>query len=210
MFDRFRQEENVVVLVDLIVPVSVFGVSSLFTPGPNNIMLAASGVNFGFSRTIPHMSGITLGFAVMNLAVGLGLGGVFESHPQIHLGLKYVSMAYLLVLAWKIATADAARSGDAGGRPLSFIQAAAFQWVNPKAWAIAVSAVATFTTVGGDLLTEVVMMTLIFLLISVPSTSTWALFGAVIARYLQSPIHLKVFNWSMAGLLVLSLVPSLG
>lgn len=196
-------------LVELIVPVTVFGVSSLFTPGPNNVMLTASGVNFGFRRSVPHMSGIAVGFSVMNLAVGLGLGGVFDTYPQIHVGLKYVSVAYLLFLAWKIATADAAKSGQAGGQPLSFIQAAAFQWVNPKAWAIAVSAVATFTTIGGDLVVEVALMSLIFLLLSVPSTSTWALFGTVIARYLQSAAHRKAFNWSMAGLLVLSLIPAL-
>lgn len=194
-------------LLELIIPVTVFGVSTLCTPGPNNVMLTASGVNFGFRRSVPHMMGITVGFAVMNLAVGMGLGGVFEAYPQIHMGLKYVSIAYLIYLAWKIAMASAAGDETSGAQPFTFVQAAAFQWVNPKAWAIAVSAVATFTTVGGNLYAEVILMSVIFLLLSVPSTSSWAFFGTVIARYLQNPKHRKIFNWSMAGLLLLSLAP---
>ena len=196
-------------LLELIIPVAVFGVSALCTPGPNNVMLTASGVNFGFRRSIPHMMGIIVGFSVMNLAVGLGLGGVFETYPQIHMGLKYVTIAYLIFLAWKMATADAASGNEACAKPFSFVQAAAFQWVNPKAWAVVISAVATFTTIGGDLMGEVVLMSLVFLLVSILSTSSWAFFGTVIARYLQSPRHLKIFNWSMAGLLLLSLAPVL-
>ncbi len=196
-------------LLGLILPVTVFGVSTLCTPGPNNVMLTASGVNFGFRRSIPHMMGITIGFALMNLAVGLGLGGVFEANPRLHLALKYVSVIYLLYLAWKIATANAVKEGAVVASPFTFIQAAAFQWVNPKAWAICIGAVATFTTVGGDLVGEVVLMSLIFLLVSVPSTSSWAYFGTLIARYLKSPQHLRRFNWAMAALLVLSLVPAL-
>lgn len=195
--------------LELIIPVTIFGISALCTPGPNNVMLTASGVNFGFRRSIPHMLGITLGFAGMNLAVGLGLGGVFVSNPQIHVALKYISIAYLVYLAWKIATAGEPKSATAQARPFTFVQAAAFQWVNPKAWAISVSAVATFTTVGGNLFGEVVLMSVIFLLLSVPSTSSWAFFGTVLARYLQSPARLKAFNWLMAGLILLSLAPVL-
>ncbi|HEY9079523.1 LysE family translocator [Magnetovibrio sp.] len=196
-------------LLDLVVPVMLFAAASLSSPGPNNVMITASGVNFGFRRTIPHMLGIAVGFAVMNLAVGLGLGRVFESNPQIHQVLKYVSVAYLIFLAWKIANAGHVKEGGAQSKPFTFLQAAAFQWVNPKAWAVAVGAVATFTTVGGDLLGEVLLMSLIFLLWTIPSTSIWTFFGTVIGRFLHTPGRLRAFNWFMAGLLLLSLFPAI-
>ena len=194
---------------DLIIPVTLFGISGAFTPGPNNIMLTASGVNFGFRRTIPHILGIAFGFAFMNLSVGVGLGGVFAAYPQLHMVLKYVSAAYLVFLAYKIAIAGQAQDGDGRAKPFTFFQAAAFQWVNPKAWAIAISAVSAFTTVGGNLFAEVLFMTVIFLIVTFPSASSWAFFGTVIARFLHNPTRLRVFNFAMAGLLVLSLVPVL-
>lgn len=195
-------------LFDLVIPVSLFGIAALSSPGPNNVMITASGVNFGFVRTIPHMLGIAIGFAVMNLAVGFGLGRVFEIYPQIHVGLKYISVAYLVFLAWKIARSGEIKSVGSRPKPFTFMQAAAFQWVNPKAWAICIGAVATFTTVGGDLFAEVLLMSLIFLLLTFPSASTWTFFGTVIGRYLHTPQRLKIFNWSMAGLLLLSLFPT--
>lgn len=196
-------------LMELIIPVAVFGATAIFSPGPNNVMLTASGVNFGFRRTLPHMMGINFGFALMTLGVGLGLGGVFARFPEIHLVLKYVSIAYLVFLAWKIARAGEASGTGKRAKPLTFLQAAGFQWVNPKAWAISVGAVATFTTVGGNLMGEVLLMSVVFLLVSFPSTSTWAFFGTVIARFLHNPKRLRIFNLSMAGLLLLSLVPAL-
>lgn len=194
---------------DLIIPVTLFGFSGAFTPGPNNIMLTASGVNFGFRRTIPHILGIAFGFAFMNMCVGVGLGGVFEAYPQLHMVLKYVSAAYLVFLAYKIAIAGEAKDGGTRTNPMTFFQAAAFQWVNPKAWAIVISAVSAFTTVGGNLLAEVLFMTVIFLIVTFPSASSWAFFGTVIARFLHNPARLRAFNFAMAGLLVLSLVPVL-
>ena len=197
-------------LLDLVIPVTVFAAVSLSSPGPNNVMITASGVNFGFRRTIPHMLGIAIGFAVMNLAVGFGLGRVFETYPLIHVVLKYISIAYLVYLAWKIANSGPVEEGRARSKPFTFLQAAAFQWVNPKAWVIAVGAVATFTTVGGDLLAEVMVMSLIFLVMTIPSASTWTFFGTVIGRFLRTPGRLKAFNWFMAGLLLLSLIPAIG
>ena len=194
---------------ELLLPVTLFGISGAFTPGPNNIMLTASGVNFGFRRTVPHIMGIAFGFAFMNMAVGIGLGGVFEAYPQIHLALKYVSAAYLLFLAYKIAIAGEAKSGRVRANPLTFFQAAAFQWVNPKAWAVVVSAVSAFTTVGGNLFAEVLFMSVVFLIVTFPSASSWTFFGTVIARFLHNPKRLRVFNVAMAGLLVASLIPVL-
>lgn len=195
--------------LDLIIPVTIFGLSAVSTPGPNNIMLTASGVNFGFRRTVPHILGIAIGFAVMNLAVGVGLGGVFEAYPTVHMVLKYVCAVYLMYLAFRIATAGEAKTGKARAKPFTFLQAAAFQWVNPKAWAIVVSAVATFTSVGGDLFAEVLLMSVIFLIVTFPSASSWTFFGTVIARYLHNPARLRAFNLTMAALLMLSLVPVL-
>ena len=197
---------------DFIIPGSVFVAVGVFTPGPNNVMITASGVNFGFRRTIPHMCGIAIGSSVMNLAVGLGLGRIFILYPDIHVALKYISAAYLLFLAWKIATSAGGFNSGPGknaSRPFSFFQAAAFQWVNPKAWSIAVGAVAAFTTVGGNLLAEVVAISLILIVITIPGVSAWTYFGTVIGRFLHTPGRLKAFNAFMAGLLVLSLVPVL-
>ena len=196
-------------LFDQIIPLTVFCATAVFTPGPNNVMVAASGGNFGFVRTVPHMLGIAVGFAVMNLMVGLGLGTVFETYPQIHVVLKYVGMAYLVFLAFKIATSGAVQGVKAEAKPFTFVQAAAFQWVNPKAWAIALGAVATFTTLGGDLLVEVTLMSVIFFLVTFPSASTWAVFGTLIGRFLHTPGRRNAFNWFMAGLLLLSLIPAL-
>ena len=203
-----RKVLPIMLSADWIVPVTVFALAAAATPGPNNVMLTASGVNFGFRLTIPHMLGIAVGFAVMNLCVGVGLGEVFERYPALHLALKYVSIAYLLFLAWKIANAGKTDDGKARGKPFTFLQAAAFQWVNPKAWAIAIGAVATFTTVNGDLLVEVLAMSAIFFLVTIPSASMWAYFGTVIGRVLKTPKRIAVFNWSMAVLLVASLIPA--
>jgi threonine/homoserine/homoserine lactone efflux protein len=123
----------------------LFAISTSITPGPNTLMLLASGVNFGFRRTLPHMLGIAVGFPAMIMAIGLGLGGLFEAYPRSHVILKYVGMAYLLWLAWKVATAERAEDAAYESKPFGFFQAAAFQWVNPKAWTVSVSAIATYT-----------------------------------------------------------------
>jgi threonine/homoserine/homoserine lactone efflux protein len=178
-----------------------------FTPGPNNIMVASSGVNFGFRATVPHMLGIALGFPVMLLTVGIGLGGVFVEFPALHAALKYVCIAYLLYLAWRIATASAPGEGQRAPRPLTFIQAAAFQWVNGKGWVIALSAVATYTVVDSTLPLQIGALSAISLIITVGSVCCWTLFGALLRQYLHTPARRRVFNYSMAALLVASIIP---
>ncbi|MGH6933478.1 MAG: LysE family translocator, partial [Dongiaceae bacterium] len=153
---------------DFLLPLLVFAIATSITPGPNLILIAASGVNFGFRRTIPHMLGIVVGFPIMMLAIGLGLGEVFKASPLLHEMLRYVGGAYLLFLAYKIAVAGHAKEFGPIPKPFTFLQAAAFQWVNPKAWLIAVGAVSTFTSVGGDPLNEVLLIAVIFGLVSVP------------------------------------------
>jgi threonine/homoserine/homoserine lactone efflux protein len=189
---------------EFLVPFTLFAIAGSFTPGPNNIMLTASGANFGFRRTLPHILGICVGFPLMVAAVGIGLGRLFEAAPAIHAALKVVGSAYLLWLAWRIASAGSEEPDNAGARPLSFFEAAIFQWVNPKAWIIAIGAISTFTIAGEAMLPQVLTIAAIFTLVSVPSATVWTLLGIGIARILRSPLALRLFNWSMGALLALS------
>ena len=177
------------------------------TPGPNNLMLLASGVNFGFIRTIPHMLGVGIGFFVMLLAVGFGLGAVFTAFPALHLVLKVLGSAYLVYLAWRIATTRSlAKEGKAGTIPMTFLEAAAFQWVNPKAWVMALSAMAIYTNPDRPFL-SVWIVAVAFALVNLPSVSSWAGFGTALRGFLSDPVRLKWFNIAMGALLVLTLWP---
>ncbi len=186
----------------------VFAMVMLFTPGPNNVMLMASGVNFGFLRTLPHMFGVSLGFALMVFLVGIGLGSLFQLYPLLYDVLKYASAAYLLYLAWLIATAQP-RTGETGkGRPLTFIEGALFQWINAKGWVIAIGAITTYAALT-HFPFNVVVLSVLFALLGTLSAATWALCGSGLSRFLRSPRTLRIFNVSMALLLVVSLYPIL-
>ncbi|CDZ33426.1 LysE family translocator [Neorhizobium galegae] len=186
----------------------LFAFTTSITPGPNNMMLFASGVNFGFTRTIPHMLGIGAGFLSLLIAVGLGLGALLHSVPVVYTALKFAGGAYLLWVAWKIGMSRSLSDGEAGARPMTFIGAAAFQWVNPKAWVMAVTAMATYTNPDYYLPT-VMMVGLAFAAVNLPSVSTWAGFGSALREWLSVPARLKWFNITMALLLVASLWPML-
>lgn len=190
---------------DLFIALLGFAFVTSVTPGPNNMMLLASGVNFGFRRTGPHMLGISLGHALMVFLVGLGLAGVFAAVPQAMLALKVVSVGYMLWLAWKIDHASAPKPGQAGGVPFTFLQAAAFQWVNPKAWAMALGAVANYT--GGGGMAAVGVVAVVFAGVNLPSVAVWAAAGEGLRSWLADPLRLRAFNWTMAGLLLASLIP---
>ena len=177
------------------------------TPGPNNLMLMVSGANFGLRRSLPHMAGISLGHAFMALLVGLGLGAALAAVPQAKLVMKGAAVVYMLWLAWKMAHASAPGEGRAGGKPLTFLQAAAFQWVNPKAWAMAIGAMAAYAADGGWM--RVALVAGLFALINFPSVLLWAWAGQAMRVFLQVPSRLRVFNWTMAALLVASLWPVL-
>jgi threonine/homoserine/homoserine lactone efflux protein len=180
-----------------------------FTPGPNNILVASSGVNFGFRATIPHILGITFGFPVMLLVVGLGLAKIFMAIPMVHLAFKYISIAYLLYLSWRIATASGMAATQGTAKPLTFLQAAAFQWVNVKAWIIAISAVTTYTVVNSSLPLQICAIALLDIGITLASVSCWTLFGHFLRNYLHTDARRRAFNFGMAALLVLSIVPVL-
>jgi threonine/homoserine/homoserine lactone efflux protein len=191
---------------ELLGPLVLFAAAVTLTPGPNVVLVTASAANFGFRRTIPQMLGITFGFGSMVLATGLGLAGVVQAEPRLHVLLKYAGGAYLLYLAWRIARADPA-SASARARPISFVEAMLFTWMNPKAWVSALGAAAAFTTIGGDLLWESAVIAAVLAAFCLISAAAWAGFGTVIGRYLASPRARRTFNWSMAGLLALSLIP---
>lgn len=178
------------------------------TPGPNNTMLLASGVNHGFTRSIPHLLGVNLGFAVLFLAVGFGFGAVIAAVPELHAGLVWIGAAYLLRLAWKIA-----RSGPVDGdveaqRPLAFLQAAAFQWVNPKAWVMATGAAATYLPAPLRAV-DLAVLTVGYALVNAPCIAAWTGFGVMLRRFLADRRAARLFNLAMAALLVLSLWPLL-
>ncbi|MFI4998160.1 MAG: LysE family translocator [Hyphomicrobiales bacterium] len=187
---------------------AMFGLATSITPGPNNMMLLASGLNFGLRRTLPHMLGISAGYVVLMLAVGFGLGEALRSLPGAFLALKIVGGAYMLWLAWRIArSAPPDAQGSASvGRPMSFLGAVAFQWVNPKAWVIVVTAAATYV-VPDEFARDLLLVTLVCGLINLPSIGVWALFGASLRRFLADPLWLRRFNVAMAILLVGSLWP---
>lgn len=186
-----------------------FLASMCFTPGPNNILLAGSGVNFGWRATVPHMLGVIVGTPLMLLSVGLGLAGAFRQLPQLHQVLKYLCIIYLAYLAWRIATAAAPGTAARSAKPLTFSQAVMFQWVNGKAWVTALSAVATYTVVSRSLLVQVVVLASLSMVVTIGSVGSWTLCGAYLRRYLQEPRHLRGFNFSMAALLIASILPLL-
>ena len=193
---------------DLLIALFGFVVIMCFTPGPNNLMLMASGTNYGYRPTMPHLLGVVLGFSLMVVLVGLGLMAAFTRAPELRTVLKVVSIAYLLYLAWRIAraaplNAEATRTT----RPLTFLQASAFQWVNPKGWTMALTGVTAYAPDQG--LWAVLVVSLAFLLVNSVSGSLWVLIGQKIRRFLTNPTRLAIFNWTMAILLLATLGPVL-
>jgi threonine/homoserine/homoserine lactone efflux protein len=195
--------------METLLPVLAFVVVSTVTPGPNNFMLLASGATWGVERTVPHIVGIAIGFPVMIVAVGLGLAAVFEAAPWLHHVLKYAAFAYLCWLAWRIASAGRPEAGGGTARPLTILQAAAFQWVNPKAWALVLGGVALFVGAGAGRVGQIAVMALLFGLVCLPNGVVWVLFGRGIAGFLADDVHRRWFNGIMAVLLVASGLPAL-
>jgi len=192
---------------DILTALLLFAFVTSITPGPNNLMLLASGANYGFWRSVPHMLGVGIGFVVMLILTGIGLMAVFERYPVVQTGLKGLCLFYLCWLAWKIATAGAPDGVKAEGKPLTFLQAAAFQWVNPKAWAMAMTAISLYAPDRS--LASVVLVGVIFGAVNLPSVSSWTLLGQQIRLVISAPGRLKAFNVTMAVLLILSVLPML-
>lgn len=186
--------------------VITFAMVTAFTPGPNNLMLAASGANFGFRRTVPHIAGITIGFMTVFLAAGAGLASLFAALPQLYDLLKILSVLFLIYLAWRIGSAGRAERRDRD-RPLSFTQAALFQAVNPKGVSVIISTVSAYTSDAHSLASEISVLLIVFVLTTIGATTSWCLFGTAIARIFMTRRKLRMFNVTMAFLLILSLIP---
>lgn len=193
--------------IEMLIAFLGFAFASSVTPGPNTMMLLASGVNFGLRRTLWHVAGINVGFPLMLLLSGLGLGQVFALYPVIYTAMKVAGVVYMLWLAWKIAHAGPVGEGRRRPTPMSFLQAAAFQWVNPKAWAIVVGTIATYT-VPENYKVSLAQITLTYAIVGIPASIVWAAFGSALRNFLQDPAKVRWFNRAMAVLLVVSLYPA--
>lgn len=194
---------------DLVAAMALFAFVTSVTPGPNNMMLLASGVNFGVKRTLPHWLGVSLGHCVMLLLVGAGLESVLRAYPFVFQVMKVAGFAYLVYLAWGVARSGAPqRTGKEAAQPIGFLSAAAFQWVNPKAWMMSIGYFSNYMPTDASL-TFVVLTCMMFSAINFPSVGVWVWLGAKLEYYLQQDRLRTVFNWIMALLLVASMVPVL-
>ncbi|MGL5813715.1 MAG: LysE family translocator [Aeromonas sp.] len=193
--------------MDYLYAVVLFAISSSVTPGPNNLMVMSSGVNFGVRRSLPLLAGICVGFTLMLLLVGLGFGQLFTLFPSLHLVIKCVGTLYLLYLAWLIARSADELAGKGQARPLGFLKGALFQWVNAKAWVVATGAIAAFTSAGAGFYEQNLTLALTFFIISFPSVGIWLLFGSVLKRWLAGERARRRFNQAMGALLALSVAP---
>jgi threonine/homoserine/homoserine lactone efflux protein len=189
---------------------AVFAFAASITPGPNNLMLLASGLNYGIRRSLPHMIGVAGGFTLMVIGVGLGFGALFAAMPAAQTAIKILCVAYLVYLAWRMAMAGPLheQNGKSGTRPMRFLEAVAFQWVNPKAWAMALTAFATYAE--GGVAASTALIAAVFTLVNLPSIAVWTSFGVGLRRVLSDPARVKWFNAIMALLLILSVAPFLG
>jgi len=189
-------------------PLILFVISTSITPGPNNTLILASGVNHGVQKSLPHYLGIGVGFTLMVIAVGFGAGNIFTQYSSLQIILKAIGVGYSLYLAYKVATASTKINSE-NKRPFTFFQAVLFQWVNPKAWIMIISAIVTFTTATDHYLSQIIILALAFIVFGFPCTGLWLLFGASIKKLFSNPSYLRAFNIAMAALLVVSLTPIL-
>lgn len=193
-----------------LIPLLMFTLSMTLTPGPNNLMVMTSSLNFGWQRSLPHYLGICLGFPLMVAVMSAGLAQLIMDSPRVFMAIKLIAASYLFYLAWKIATTvPTDLKVEKQGKPFSFLQAAAFQWVNPKAWAMALSAFTLFAQGEAALIADWIRIPGVFLLVAFPCVGTWLLLGQGLSKLIQNPRALRLFNWVMAILLVASVLPGL-
>ena len=189
-----------------IVSFTLFATVSAFTPGPNNIMLATSGANFGFRASIPHILGVSVGFISLVIAAGFGLGSLFATFPDLYDIMKIISFVFLIYIALRIGSAGRTQT-QRPNEPLRFWQGAMFQLVNPKGVSVIISSVTAYTSSATAVASEVFVLFVVFALVTVGSTFTWTLFGLVIRKVLNTQKRLRLFNITMASLLLVSLLP---
>lgn len=194
--------------IENLLALATFALVTSISPGPSNVMLMTSGANFGFARTMPQILGITAGFTALLLGVGMGLGALFQAWPALSIGLKIVGAAYLLYLAWRIAGSRSIAPDPMAARPLSFSESALFQWVNPKAWIVALAAVAVYMDAASPW-ASLARLCAVFALVNLPAVSVWAGFGVALRGFLAEPRRLRGFNLAMGAALALTLWPML-
>lgn len=183
-----------------------FALVASATPGPNTLMLLASGVNFGFTRTMPHIFGIMVGFSGLLFATGLGLGSLLLAVPTMHLALKIAGACYLLYLAYRIASSSSVGQSNGKERPMTLLEASAFQWVNPKAWMMGVTAMAIYVD-PANVWQTIATVIIAFVLVGLPATVLWTVVGTSLRRLLSDAKRLRIFNVSMGVLLALTVMP---
>ncbi|UGA55736.1 LysE family translocator [Vibrio sp. VB16] len=193
--------------MDYLISVALFAISSSVTPGPNNIMVMTSGLNFGIRRSMPLLIGICVGFTAMLLLVGLGFGQLFTLFPQLSLIIKIIGTAYLLYLAWLIARSSNVGVTNQQVKPIGFIKGALFQWVNAKAWVVSIGAISAFTTMGESFFSQNMTIATTFFIISFPCVGIWLMFGSMLRQFLDNAAYLRWFNITMSLLLVGSVLP---
>jgi len=193
----------------MLLSIATFTLSTVISPGPNNIMLLSSGLTFGYKRTIPHMSGIVFGFPLMVLLVGLGMGVLFEKFPIIFSVLKIAGIAYLFWMAYKIANNKSSYEVNENkeSKPFTFVQSALFQWVNPKAWIMAVTSISIFVTSSQSSLFQILTIAFIYFLSGLVSTNTWTFGGVFFKKFIKDDTSIKKLNIIMAFLLIASVLP---
>lgn len=201
-------DKGKIVTLDIIMALMLFAFASSVSPGPNNLMLMSSGANFGFRKTLPHLIGVGLGFVLMLVLVGIGIMQVFDLYPASYLILKWCSVIYLIYLSYKVATAAQPKNKNSNNvKPFSFVQAVLFQWVNPKGWTMALTAIGIYAPERD--INSVMFVGIVFGLIMIPSISVWVVMGQKIHKLLSSMKRLRIFNGVMATLLIASLYPVL-
>ncbi|ERL96521.1 putative threonine efflux protein [Rhodobacteraceae bacterium HIMB11] len=176
------------------------------TPGPNNLLLAASGANYGFFRTLPHMCGVIVGFAIMVVASGFGLGMILNEFPQVILPLKIMSVSFLMYLSWRVATGGA-HVVDGKSQPLTFLPAVLFQTINPKGISFLLSIMGAQVSDAQPLFPQLIPLFILLPAFTVLSAVTWTMFGTAIGKLMQSQGAFRVFNLIMASLLVACAIP---
>ncbi|MGE3149519.1 MAG: LysE family translocator [Pseudorhodoplanes sp.] len=189
---------------ETLIPLILFTFVGAFTPGPNNLMATAAGHAVGFRRTIPQILGVAVGFGLMIVLFGIGLAQILSAYPGLHGGLQVVGAVYLLYLAWRLARAGDPAAEKSMQRPLTFIEAALFQWLNPKAWTLAVGVVTAFTTGSENLSSELTVIVIVFTLMTVVTLTLWCFFGVAIRTFLSSERDRRIVSYAMAAALALS------
>ena len=192
-----------------LVSIASFTLATVMTPGPNNIMMLSSGLNFGYKKSIPHMLGVALGFPIMVICVGMGINIIFKIFPLAYDIMKIIGFIYLIWMAWQIANSsvEIKENENKNNKPFTFIQIVLFQWINPKAWIMAVTAISSFTVPNEDIFMQVIVIAFIYLLSGLISTNTWTLGGVFIKKLLKNKKTVRIFNITMAILLVMSIIP---